>query len=133
MKSAIVAAARACIGTPFVHQGRIPGIGLDCVGVAIHALRSVGLAVQDVDGYARTPYGSALAAAIELHPYLDQVDDIQPGDILLMRFSREPQHVAIAGDGTMIHAYEKIGHCVEHVIDELWRRRVISIYRVTHE
>jgi cell wall-associated NlpC family hydrolase len=39
----MVLAARECLGTPFQHQGRVPGVGLDCVGVAIYAAREVGL------------------------------------------------------------------------------------------
>lgn len=127
----IVTAARACLGTPFVHQGRQPGVGLDCVGVAIHALRACGYTVTDIPGYGRTPYGIALAEAIEAHEFLQRVPDIAPGDILLMRFEREPQHIAIAGDeGTLIHAYEKVGRCVEHRLDDLWFWRVLRIYRV---
>ena len=29
----IIASARACLGTPFLHQGRIPGVALDCAGL----------------------------------------------------------------------------------------------------
>ena len=42
----IVAAARACIGTPFRPQGRLPGVGLDCIGLAAWAVRAVGIEVD---------------------------------------------------------------------------------------
>ena len=31
----IIAIARACLGTPFRHQGRIPGVALDCAGLVV--------------------------------------------------------------------------------------------------
>jgi hypothetical protein len=39
---AIVAAVRACIGTRFRSQGRVPGLALDCVGVALVAAQAAG-------------------------------------------------------------------------------------------
>ena len=38
----MIAAARACLGTPFHHQGRMPGVGLDCIGLVIVALARCG-------------------------------------------------------------------------------------------
>jgi cell wall-associated NlpC family hydrolase len=46
----IIAAARACLGTPFRHQGRLPGIGLDCAGVALHVAQAVGCGTLDASG-----------------------------------------------------------------------------------
>ncbi len=34
---AAIAAARTCLGTPFHHQGRAPGVGLDCIGLDHHS------------------------------------------------------------------------------------------------
>ncbi|MBK8745664.1 MAG: peptidase P60, partial [Propionivibrio sp.] len=42
MTAAILAAARACIGTPFVHQGRIPGLALDCAGLVVAVAQAIG-------------------------------------------------------------------------------------------
>ena len=43
----IIEAAAECIGVPFRHQGRSiepgPGQGIDCVGLAVHVARSLGL------------------------------------------------------------------------------------------
>jgi len=38
--AAMIEAARRCIGTPFHHQGRASGIGLDCIGLIVIALRA---------------------------------------------------------------------------------------------
>ncbi len=37
-----VRVARSYIGTPFHHQGRLPGVGLDCAGVIVCALAECG-------------------------------------------------------------------------------------------
>jgi cell wall-associated NlpC family hydrolase len=131
--AAIVAAARACIGTPFAHQGRVVGVGLDCAGVAVHAVRAAGFDVLDVAGYGRTPNKGHLAAAMDAQPMLERIHSISDraaGDILLMRFLGEPQHVGICtGDG-IVHAYEAVGGCCEHRICSKWEARIVGVYRV---
>lgn len=129
----IVAAARDCIGTPFQHQGRVLGVGMDCAGVAIHAVRAGGVEVLDVPGYGRTPNKGRLAAAMGAQPMLERVyavSDRAAGDILLMRFLGEPQHVGVCtGDG-IVHAYEAVGGCCEHHICSKWAARIVRVYRV---
>ena len=127
----ILAAARQCLGTPFRHQGRIVGIGLDCAGVAIHVAQQCGLGSIDVDGYSRTPSGGLLEASLDGQPCLDRVmlNDRQPGDLLLMRFASDPQHLAICAGDTIIHAYESAGQCCEHRLSCLWESRIVRVYR----
>ena len=128
----IIAAARACLGTPFRHQGRLPGIGLDCAGVAVEVARALGCAPLDVSGYGRTPAAGQLEAVLDAQPDLERVDreDRQPGDILLLRFTGEPQHLAILTDeGTMIHSYEAVGTCCEHRLSAVWAARIVRVYR----
>ena len=128
----IIAAARACLGTPFRHQGRLPGVGLDCAGVAVEVARALGCAPLDVSGYGRTPAAGQLEAVLDAQPDLERVDreDRQPGDILLLRFTGEPQHLAILTDeGTMIHSYEAVGTCCEHRLSAVWAARIVRVYR----
>ena len=99
----IVAAARACIGTPFAHQGRVVGVALDCAGVAVHAVRAAGVDVLDFAGYGRTPNKGRLAAAMDAQPMLERVPDIADraaGDILLMRFRGRSADVYCYDDQT---------------------------------
>lgn len=129
-RDVLVRAARRCLGTSFRHQGRQPGRGLDCAGVIVCAARQCGLATYDVDNYARLPRGDAmqrhLAAAglgvVDLAAAL-------PGDVLLMHFTREAQHLALVTDRGILHAYQQIGRVVEHRLDETWRRRIVAAYR----
>lgn len=124
----IVAAARACLGTPFLHQGRRPGLGLDCAGLVVHALRGAGRDVPDVAGYSRLPHGGLLRQACDSAGLVRVARDPRPGDVLLMRFGREPQHLAIATDCGMIHAYERAGRVVEHRISPVWAARIVAVY-----
>lgn len=125
----IIAAARACLDTPFVHQGRIPGRALDCAGLVVAVANAVGAEVVDVPGYGRTPSNGMLEDALERQPAMRRVDDRQPGDILLMRFSGEPQHLAILAGETLIHSYANVGKVCEHRFSDVWRARVVRVYR----
>ena len=59
----VVAAARAHIGTPWQHQGRLRGVALDCAGLVIMVARDLGIVEPDFDirGYGRAPDGTMLA------------------------------------------------------------------------
>ncbi|MBK7357570.1 NlpC/P60 family protein [Propionivibrio sp.] len=100
----IINAARACLGTPFRHQGRIPGVALDCAGLVVAVAKAIGADYNDVAGYGRTPYGGMLESCLCSQPGLDisSKADRQPGDILLIRFSGDPQHLAIFTGETII-------------------------------
>lgn len=126
----IVSAARQLIDTPFVHQGRLPGIGLDCAGLAIATATALGLPVADRTDYGRNPSGGLLEAALDAQPCLRRILSApQPGDILLMRFAGDPQHLAILAGATMIHAWSTVGKVCEHDFDAAWQRRVVRVYR----
>ena len=126
----MIAAARACLGTPFHHQGRAPGVGLDCIGLIVVALRAIGVKVQDRTDYGRRPDGRSLAAALTAHG-AELVNDIQAGDILLFRYDGQPQHVALAtSPDTMIHSFAPAEAVVETPIGDYWRRRLVGVYRL---
>ncbi len=128
----LIAAARQCVGAPFRHQGRKVETGLDCAGVVIRVAAAVGVEVLDVDGYGPTPNDGQLERTLDAQPCLEQVAspaDRQPGDVLLMRFTAEPQHLAICAGTTIIHAYEAAGICCEHDLSPTWAARIVRVYR----
>lgn len=127
----IITAARQCLGTPFRHQGRLLGFGLDCAGVAIHVARQIGVGHRDVSGYSRIPANGQLERSLDAQPCLERVEisDCAPGDLLLMRFSSVPQHLAIFTGDTIIHAYETVGFCCEHRLSSMWAARIVRVYR----
>lgn len=111
----IVAAARSLIGTPFRHQARLPGVGIDCLNL----IGEVGLRVgadgceqwaadPDLSSYGRTPRPDILLRKCD--EYLDRVSlaAVGLGDVLVMAFKVFPQHFAIVSRVNptyIVHAY----------------------------
>ena len=95
----VVAAARAWIGTQWVHQHRTQGVAVDCGGLVIGVARQLGIvpACFDVNGYERYPDGSLVRLCSK---YMDAVSkaDMRPGDVLVVAVDKEPQHLGILGD-----------------------------------
>ena len=58
--------------------------------------------------------------------------EVGPGDVLLMRFTRHPQHLAIVSERgepfSLIHAYADAGAYLDHGADVRWLRRIVAAY-----
>lgn len=130
---------RDLIGVPWHHQGRDPVLGVDCIGVVIVYLRSLGYVIRDRTDYTQDPDGSLYAETVRVlgEPVAqgrNAGQHIQAGDVVLMEFSRhKPRHAAIVGDHphgpTIIHADNRERKVVEHRADEQWKRRVVGVWR----
>lgn len=130
MQQAIIAAALSQVEiAKFRHQGRIPGQWLDCAGLIAYVADQIGADYNELPGYGRVPNNGLLESVLDNQPCLERVFDKQPGDILLMRFAKEPQHVAIFTGDTIIHSYEAVGKVCEHRLDSVWAKRIVRIYR----
>lgn len=129
-RAEIQAALRPLVGTPFHHQGRQPGVGLDCIGVVVAVGRAVGMPIKDRTDYGGQPVSGLLQRELDAQwVRLPGIKHARPGDILLMRFAREPQHVAVLTDRrTIIHCYEHIGYCCEHRLAGVWQARIVRAY-----
>lgn len=120
-RSDVVATARTWLGTPFHHQARLQGVGVDCVGLVIGVARTLGLVPPDFDvqSYPRTPDGTSLMHLVHLHMRSLQVDEqMRPGDVVVVRFDADPQHLGILGDYqhgglSIIHAAAQPGRVIE--------------------
>ena len=120
MNAQIVNIARSYLGTPYRHQGRLPGVALDCIGVPICVAWAIGYLPLsfNVTGYRRVPDGHSLIRHLE-----DRMDpvaqaDMQPGDVVCVAFDLFPHHVGIVGDYprgglSIIHAAGRTGKVVE--------------------
>lgn len=116
------------IDTPFHHQGRLKGVGVDCIGLLVSVARNMGNPVEDVYGYSIHPRDFEMLN--NMNRQLKRVvGEPQPGDILLFKFNKYPQHVAVmVEDGYMIHALDPVGRVVKHRFDETWRKRMIGSF-----
>jgi cell wall-associated NlpC family hydrolase len=132
-KEDIVKEAKTWEGTPFHHQGRLKGVGVDCAGLVIGVSRALDLCPDFVDeiDYARIPDGRV---KILLEKYLIKIPfaDRQEGDIVSLAWVKEPQHVAILTKmNTIIHAYGlgNKGKVVETTLAGKHLASVRGIYR----
>lgn len=130
-RAEFISAARRYIGTPFQHQARLPGVGLDCAGVVVCALQECGYAVNDRQGYGRIPSQGIFTHAIVEHCDTIQQSDVLPGDLMMFAFRDEPQHIAVVAENNMlIHAYQDVGRVVENSLDATWQSRLCGCYRL---
>ena len=121
--------ARSWVGTPFAHRGRMKGSAVDCIGVAYCVARKFDMVpVEAMVTYSRDPSGNLLHKSIG--KYLMRVHPpYKPGDLLVFRFVRDPQHVAVFTGKNLIHAYSEVGKCIEHRFDKKWQKRLTGAFR----
>lgn len=123
-----VDAARTWIDTPWVHQGRNRH-GVDCIGLLLVTCWSLNLTDYDVTGYGRSPDADFMRreCARLMTPV---VGEPEFGDVLIMRFARDPQHVLIRTDHGVLHSWASARRVVEVAYPAAWRRRIVAAYRV---
>lgn len=104
----VVAAARAELGTLWIHQARLPGVALDCAGLVIITARRLGLlpADWDIADYGRLPDGTLLHRCGQ---HMQRIHALELGAVLVVSITGEPQHMGIVGDyrhggWSLIHA-----------------------------
>lgn len=134
-RSVIVETARTWIGTKWQHQARLKDVGCDCAGLVIGVAREVGIKGIDFDvtAYGRLPTGRELATHCGAHMRKVAKPEMQIGDVVLMKFEGEPQHLAILGNYhegglSIIHAYSLARKVVETRLDDLWSSRIVIAY-----
>lgn len=131
----IVSAARGMLGTPFVHQGRAPGVALDCAGLLVCAARACGIEIADRAAYSFQPNSIEFVEAMRDNCDPIQPADVEPGDVVTMAIPRE-QHLALVSHVNplrIIHAFSGLGRVVEHDIDVVWARRIRRYWRFRGE
>lgn len=142
-RAQVVAEAREWVGTPFQHQQHTKQVATDCIGLVGGVGMNCGLlpsdpmqlpGIQRFIGYGPIPDGRLMQA---LDAYLVRIDmeQMQPGDVVVIRWRREPHHLAILADHphgglSIIHAFggPTVAAVAEHAMDDKWRRRVVACF-----
>ncbi len=129
---AVVEEALSWVGTPYVHMGRIKGVGVDCAQLLIGVYANAGVVAEfDPGTYTQDWY---LHRSEELYQgwllkYGTKVTDPLPGDVAAYRFGRTVSHAGIITEpGYLVHAYRLHG-CVDRMelraldarLDSYWR------------
>lgn len=133
--SSIRVECRSWIGTPYIHQASLKGVGADCLGLVRGIWRHLyGDEPEVVPAYS-PDWGEAngnetiLEAAKRNFVKVD--DEAMPTDLLVFRWRQGviAKHVGIfTGNGKFIHAYEGAG-VVEANLGNHWKKRIVGIYR----
>jgi NlpC/P60 family putative phage cell wall peptidase len=132
----IVTIARSWIGTPYIHQASLKGVGCDCLGL----LRGVWRELNGNEPELPPPYSAdwaeacgveTMAEAAARHMQAIDIADFAAGDVILFRWREgsPAKHCAIATSGeTMVHAHD--GAAVAEVaIGRWWRRHLVFSFR----
>lgn len=130
--------AERMIGTRFHHQGRLPGIGLDCVGLVWCAAKHAGVSVDwergDEAGYSRLRDHALFIRALRRRfDELGPDATIGPGKILAL-WKRKRGHVSHCGivdlsGEAMIHADSTAG-VIRSSLRGVWGERVVTVFGV---
>lgn len=120
----MVAASRACLGSRFRIQGRDPATGLDCIGLALVALKAAGSEPDAPRDYSLSGKGLAerLEAGLQTAGCAP-VASVRPGDLIIFEPAPGQAHLAVASTQGVIHAHLGIGRIVEGPPDPAWVRR----------
>lgn len=131
--------AETWVGTRFQHQGRIKGLGVDCVNFISEVAKEVGVTNLEIPhNYRPHEDGTVMLQLLTEHMTLVPTEDMQPGDVLAfcdeaLQQPDIPRHLAFVHDVTpktvfIVHASQ---HGVRrHRIDSAWRRRIHSCWRL---
>lgn len=140
LRAAVVGEARRWLGTPYLHQARVLGVGCDCVGLILAAGIDSGVlcvpsaAWVPFAAYSRTPNPRRIERALRL--FLRPCDDPGEGDVGWCDWGMgPPMHLMIRtilpdGRAGMIHADGRgPKRVVEHGFAAEWPDRVHSWWR----
>lgn len=126
-------AARGMIDTPFHHQGRKPGVGLDCVGLLVAAARAIGYPIIDCPGYSPDPrLDDRLIGYLKKN--LDPVEGPrEAGDVLVLKLNTRkgsPCHVGLlSAPGRILHAYLPARRVLDMPVKPKWWGQIHSVWR----
>ncbi len=136
----VVQIARAWIGTPYVHQASLKGVGCDCLGLLRGIWRELtGDEPEEIPPYSRdwadATGAETLYMALKRHAREIGTQEIAPGDIALFRMAgRGPaKHCGIVASRderrTLIHARQN-KRVSEEPFSAFWRGKLAYAFRI---
>ncbi len=96
----LINTARTYLGTPFKHQGRLKGVGVDCIGLIMCVLKELGSPIANLDetNYKRRPEGNYFLKKLQDNLTQISLNEASAGDIILFPFKGNFQHGAIISE-----------------------------------
>ncbi len=131
----VVSEARQWLGTPYLHQASLKGVGCDCLGLVRGVWRALYGAEPEEPGpyqpgWVEPPGEERLRDAGRRHLREIALTECQAGDVLMFRWRDHlpAKHIGIAtSKTTMIHAHE--GAVVAEIALAPWRSRLCYAFR----
>ena len=132
----IIACARDWIGTPYLHQASLKGVGADCLGLIRGVYRELygdepEVAPPYTPDWAEAGGAETLRDAARRHLQEIPLTDIAAGHVMLFRIlpKAPAKHAAIlTAPNRMVHAYS--GHAVcETYLSAWWDRRLAYAFQ----
>lgn len=134
----MLAEADSWLGTRWVHQGKIKGLGVDCAQFISAVVRAGGRHIEIAENYGRSEDGLIMMATMLEHGALVPTDQMSPADMIAFCDEAQsekdkPRHLALIREIVprttfIIHASE---HGVRrHRINMWWRGRIHSVWRL---
>jgi NlpC/P60 family putative phage cell wall peptidase len=136
----IVDITRSWIGTPYVHQASLKGVGCDCLGLLrglwreLHGDEPEGIPPYSPD-WAETTGNETLYLALKRHAREVTIRELAHGDVALFRMLPHgpAKHCGIvaarAGQLTLIHAGQN-KRVSEEPLSPFWRTRLAFAFRL---
>jgi NlpC/P60 family putative phage cell wall peptidase len=135
----LITLARGWIGTPYVHQASLKGVGCDCLGLIRGVFRErCGDEPEEIPPYDPAwdiGDNEALRAGLARHLTEIALSDVTPGDILVFRMlpRASARHCGFLAeqDGhlTLIHARQN-KRVSEEGFTAFWRQRLAYAFRL---
>lgn len=128
----IIKVARSWLGTPWHHNQRQKGVGVDCANFIVGTIEECGYPRLDLGNYSKRPEGDSLLRIME--QYGVETDNIAQGDVLVFAaaFKGPPTHLGFAVENEesigLIHADSRRGEVVEISSLGCWVRLLRKIY-----
>lgn len=144
----LISCAREYIGTPWVHQARLRGVGVDCVGLLTCAARDAGMGIDDVPAnYSTVPSHGWLLEELRRRMVQIEIADVRAGDVLAFAWELHPWHAGLVSASEesyvpsrfalrvarreilIVHAYRRVGKVIEQSLDASWLAAIRSAWR----
>ena len=130
----IESVVRELVGVPYVHAGRDPAAGLDCLGLVCVFYKRFGISVPDGDGapyerdwFRRDP-GRYLRGILQ-HGYPVDPADLRALDFVYFSMAGAVTHAGVMVDTSrFIHVLEQRSVCVSR-LNSMWRKRLAGARR----
>lgn len=131
-KSDVVATALSLVDTPYSRGGRLPGVGIDCLGVVIVVMKQLCLGDFDKPEYRKMVAPSPGQLFVALDHASTRKSKVEASDILVLqslaRNNRATSHVGIAMHSSFVHLCSVTKKVVLQSWSDEWRDRLVGIW-----